>query len=199
MKNHDLCLRQLLADGKTEEAMHYLTQMDERMEQGQAAVRTGSVYVDALLNPKYRQARKLGIDISIRMSVPGEEKIAAVDLCCILANALDNAIEACERAIQVGEPAGWIRLESRMHPNYWVLEISNSRHTPAAVEHGTILSSKRFHFTGRQAPGIGLQNIRAVVERYEGVLEIQSGEIFSLNIMLPIPLAAKKNPSASLE
>lgn len=199
MKNHDLCLQQLLADGKTEEAMHYLTQMDERMEYGQAAVRTGSVYIDALLNPKYRQARKLGIDISIRMSVPGEEKIAAVDLCCILANALDNAMEACERAIQAGEPAGWIRLESRMHPNFWVLEISNSLHTPAAVEHGTILSSKRFHFTGRQAPGIGLQNIRAVVERYEGVLEIQSGEIFSLNIMLPTPLAAKKNPSASLK
>lgn len=219
MKNHDLCLKQLLSEGKTEEAIHYLAQMDERMEQGQDAVQTGSVYVDALLTPKYHQARQLGIDISIRMSVPDEEKIAAVDICCILANGLDNAIEACGRAIQAGEPAGWIRMRSQTRTNYWVLEIRNSLPASAAAGHtfsdiknlfmrntadsegrngyGNIFSIKRFHFTGQQVPGIGLQNIRTAVERYEGVLEIQSGEEFSLNIMLPMPLAAKKNPSAS--
>lgn len=199
MKNHDLCLTQLLAEGKTGEAIHYLAQMDERMEQGQAAVRTGSVFADALLNPKYRQAQKLGIDISIRMSVPEEKDIAAADLCCILANALDNAVEACARGIQAGEPAGWIRMHSRIHTNYWVLEISNSLGVSASAEHGTFPSSKRLHFTGRQAAGIGLQNIRTVVERYEGVLEVKSGEEFSLNIMLPVSLAAKKNPSATSE
>ncbi len=197
MKNHDLCLKQLLADGKTEEALHYLAQVDERMEPGQDVVRTGSVYVDAVLNPKYQQARKLGIDISIRMSVPGEERIAAVDLCCILANALDNAIEACQRAIQAGKPAGWIRMQSQMHNHYWVLEVRNSIHTLPDVKHGSLFSAKRLHFTGRQIPGIGLQNIRTVVERYEGVLEIRSQEEFSLNVMLPMPLTAKKNPSAS--
>lgn len=199
MRNHDLCLTQLLAEGKTKEALHYLAQMDERMGQGQAPVQTGSVYVDALLNPKYRQAQKLGIDISIRMSVPGEEEIAAVDLCCILANALDNALEACARAIQAGEPAGWIRMRSKMYSNYWVLEISNSIHIPVAAEQGTFPSSKRLYFTGKQASGIGLQNIRAAVERYEGVLEVKSGEEFSLNVMLPVSSTAKKNPSATSE
>jgi len=186
MKNHGLCLAQLLEDGKAEEALHYLTELDIRMEEGEALVRTGSVYADALLNPKYRQARKLGIDISIRMSVPGEEQIRAADLCCILANALDNAVEACQRGIRAGAPAGWIRMRSQMHPNYWVLEIRNSIHEPVPVEHGKIRSSKRLHFTRRPVYGVGLQNIREAVERYEGVMEVESGTEFSLNIMLPV-------------
>lgn len=93
-------------------------------------------------------------------------------------------MEACDRAIQAGEPAGWIRMRSKMYSNYWVLEISNSIHIPVAAEQGTFLSSKRLHFTGKQAAGIGLQNIRAAVERYEGVLEVKSREEFSLNVTM---------------
>lgn len=196
MKNHGLCLRQLLAENKTEEAARYLEQLDIRMEQGGALIQTGSVYVDALLNPKYQQARKLGIDISIELSVPGEEEIRAVDLCCLLANALDNAVEACERGIRSGAPAGWIRMKSKRNANYWVLEISNSLHAPVCVEQGKILSSKRMHFTDRPARGVGLQNIQAVVDHYEGVLEVDCKERFTLNVMLPLSFTAKMNPSA---
>lgn len=186
MKNHGLCLARLLADGRTEEAAHYLEELDIRTNRGQAAIQTGSVYADALLNPKYQQARRLGIDISIRMSVPGEDRLAAADICCILANAVDNAVEACERGIQAGAPPGWIRMQSRTHPNYWMLEIRNSIHEPVNLEHGRIRSSKRQHFRQQPAYGVGLQNIRAVVDRYGGVMEVKSETEFSLNIMLPM-------------
>ncbi len=190
MKNHGLCLAQLLSEGKTPDALHYLEQCNIRMEQGENIVRTGSVFVDALLNPKYQQACESGIDISIQMSVPGEDQIEPVDLCCLLANALDNAMEACQREMKEGKPAGWIRMKAQMHSNYWVLEISNSINTPVAMRGGRFLSSKR---TGSE--GVGLQNIRTVVGRYDGVLELQSGTCFTLSVMLP--LTAKKNPSAS--
>ena len=203
MKNHGLCLARLLAEGKTEEVLHYLEQWNIRMDCGTDNIRSGSVFVDALLNPKYQQANKLGIDISIQAAVPGEEEIAPVDLCCILANALDNAIEACQRGMKEGKPAGWIQMKSQMHTNYWVLEIRNSNEipsaaykgknrgeTPSAIYKGKLLSSKR---TG--AYGVGLQNIRTVVEQYEGVLDLQAGACFTLSVMLP--LTAKKNPSAS--
>ena len=203
MKNHGLCLARLLAEGKTEEVLHYLEQWNIRMDCGTDNIRSGSVFVDALLNPKYQQAKKLGIDISIQAAVPGEEEIAPVDLCCILANALDNAIEACQRGMKEGKPAGWIQMKSQMHTNYWVLEIRNSNEipsaaykgknrgeTPSAIYKGKLLSSKR---TG--AYGVGLQNIRTVVEQYEGVLDLQAGACFTLSVMLP--LTAKKNPSAS--
>ena len=62
IKNHGLCLAQLLADGKTEEARRYLEQMNLRMEQSEAVIQTGSVFADALLNPKCRRAKAMGID-----------------------------------------------------------------------------------------------------------------------------------------
>lgn len=181
IKNHGLCLAQLLADGKTEEAGRYLEQMNLRMEQGDSVIQTGSVFADALLNPKCLHARKMGIDLSVRLTVPEEDTIAPVELCCLLSNAFDNAVEACRRGMDAGKPAGWIRAASRIHRDYWVFEISNSIHTPVCVRGGRFLSSKR-----KAVCGVGLQNIRAVVERYGGVLDLRWGTQFTLSVMLPL-------------
>ena len=182
MKNHSLCLAQLLEKGNVEGARRYLKQWNTVIEEGETVIRTGSIFADALLNPKYQQAKKLGIDISIQMSVPGEELIAPVDLCCLLANALDNAIEACQRGIKAGNPAGWIRMKSQIYPNYWVFEISNSTYVSVKRHKGIFLSSKQVPISG-----VGLQNIRTVVERYEGVLDLKNGTSFTLNAMFPLP------------
>lgn len=181
MRNHSLCLAQLLTNENIEEARHYLEQWNVSIEEGESVIQTGSIFADALLNPKYRQAKKMGIDISIQMRAPGEEKIAPVDLCCLLANALDNAIEACQRGTAAGYPPGRIRMRSQIHPNYWVFEIINSAYLPVKRHGGRFLSSKQIPVSG-----IGLQNIRTIVERYEGVLDLQSGTDFTLNAMFPL-------------
>ena len=190
MKNHGLCLAQLLADGKAEEAGRYLEQLNLPAEPGEALIQTGSVFADALLNPKCLHARKLGIHLSVQITVPCEEQIAPADLCCVLSNAFDNAVEACVREIEAGRPAGWIRASSLMQQHYWVFEISNSVSAPVAWKDGIPLSSKRTALYG-----IGLQNIRTVAERYGGVLDLKSKEDFTLSLMLP--LTSKKNPPAS--
>ena len=182
MKNHNLCLAQLLKNEKAEEARYYLEPWHMSIEERETVIQTGSVFADAILNPKYRQAKELGIDISIQMSVPGEDRIAPVDLCCLLANALDNAIEACQRGITAGYPAGQIQMKSQIHPNYWVFEISNSAYLPVKQCEGRFRSSKQLPISG-----IGLQNIRAIVDRYEGVLDLKSGACFTLNAMFPLP------------
>lgn len=182
MKNHSLCLTQLLANGNVEDAKRYLGQWSASIEKSGVSIRTGSVFADALLNPKYRQAKELGIDILIQMNVPGEEKIAPVDLCCLLANALDNAIEACKRGIEAGYPAGWIRMKSQIHSDYWVFEISNSTYIAVREHKGRFLSSKQIPMSG-----VGLHNIRTVVEQYGGVLDLESGACFTLNAMFPLP------------
>ena len=63
MKNHSLCLAQLLEKGNVEGARRYLKQWNTVIEEGETVIRTGSIFADALLNPKYQQAKKLGIDI----------------------------------------------------------------------------------------------------------------------------------------
>lgn len=216
IKNHALCISQLLAEGKTEEAVYYLKELNIRMSQKENVVRTGSVFADALLNPKYHQAQASGIDISIKIIVPGEDVITPTDLCCLLANTLDNAMEACQRAVKEGNPAGWICMRSCMKQNYWVLEVRNSIQEIPVRKNGSFLSLKRLHSYGRkeifhdigedlhgmrtlpykagrqycgleaQYYGVGLQNIKTVVEQYEGVMDIQCETDFSISIMLPM-------------
>lgn len=195
MRNHGLCLRQLLKEGKAREASIYLGQLEERMEQGGDAVRTGSVFADAIVNPKYDQAKRLGINMDISMCVPKEEEMDPVDLCCLLANALDNALEACERGGEQKD-AGWIRMRANWNQDYWVFTISNSVFVPPVMHKGRFLSSKR-----RQAYGVGLQNIRSVVERCHGVMELEHGQHFTLSVLIPRgagTLTAEKDPSAAV-
>ena len=172
--------------------MHYLKSWNICNVKNEALIQTGSVFADALLNPKYQEAKKLGIDISIQMCVPDADLIAPIDLCCLLGNALDNAVEACKRGIEAGYPAGWIRVKSGMYPNYWVLEITNSTYVPVASHNGRFLSSK-----SSPVCGVGLQNIRTDVDQYGGVLDLQTGACFTLTAMFPLPLTSKNNPSAS--
>ncbi len=193
MKNHVLCLTKLIKDKNIKEADHYLEQLTLSASQGDSTIHTGSIYADAILNPKYLRAVRLGIDISIQMSVPGEDKIAPVDICCLLSNALDNAIEACERGQKETGVPGWIQMKSAVHGQYWVLEIKNANVKPAPLHHGKLLSSKRIH-----TYGVGLENIKSVVEQCEGVLSLQNEDCFTLNVMLPVPSAAKNGPSASI-
>ena len=85
-------------------------------------------------------------------------------------------------------------MKSKVKGEYWVLEVSNSSAEQASVYHGRFLSSKRIH-----SYGVGLQNIKTVVERYEGVFEIRNDAYFTLNVMFPVPLEPKEEPSASLQ
>lgn len=187
IRNHGLCLAGLLSEGRKEAAAQYLEEWNLRMEAGQSAVQTGSLFADALLNPKYQQAKGLGIDMDISMCAPKEEQMASVDLCCLLANALDNAMEACMRGDEGGQSPGWIRLRAGMRGDYWILEVKNPIDSPIPVQEGREVSVKRV-----RRHGIGLQNMRAVVERYGGVMDITIDSCFVLSVMIPLPLATEK-------
>ena len=170
MRNHSLCLAQLLTNENIEEARHYLEQWNVSIEEGESVIQTGSIFADALLNPKYRQAKKLGIDISIQMRVPGEEKIAPVDLCCLLANALDNAIEACER-MEGGKK--WILIRISRQKQILNIEISNSIGQAPKEKDGELISSKE----NKKRHGYGSKSVRRIVDRHEGEIfyRIQEG------------------------
>ena len=113
--------------------------------------------------------------------------MAPVDLCCLLANALDNAMEACMRGDEDGRTPGWIRVRAEMRGEYWILEVKNPIDSPVPVQEGREESVKRV-----RRHGIGLQNMRAVVERYGGVMDIKIDSCFVLSVMIPLPLATEK-------
>ena len=93
MKNHLLMLSQLAENGDLQGVKKYINGLSEEMQSTARELHTGNDTADAIVNAKHAQAERLGIKIEIDGMLPPELSVAAIDICTIFANALDNAIE----------------------------------------------------------------------------------------------------------
>lgn len=172
IKNHLSCLENLLHSGKTEQALTYMGKLAGTMEDSEIPVNTGNDFADALLNDKYREALSKGITMTVNASLPPRSAIDPVDLCCILGNALDNAMEAAEKTENP-----WIALRGFVQQGQLVLEIKNSVLPREPQKKQASLPVQK---------GIGLQNVQNAVCRYGGVLDLAFlPEGFVFSAMLP--------------
>lgn len=95
--NHIQTMKAHLAMGKLEELEAYLNELDTDLNTVDTVIKTGNVMVDAILNSKISVAAAKGIAINAKAIVPQElnTSLSEVDLCLIIGNLIDNAIEAC--------------------------------------------------------------------------------------------------------
>ncbi|MDR1701490.1 MAG: GHKL domain-containing protein, partial [Sporomusaceae bacterium] len=150
--NHLLVLRQLLKEGRQEEAVSYLFNLEDVSAALSFPVNTGNTVVDALLGSKLMLARQQGIAVDCQIAIPQTSGVKDIDWCVLLANALDNAIK---ESGQVAAKERFIYLESERKGNFYFLLLKN------ACREKTLLPKD----------GIGLSNIKAVTQKYGGKTE----------------------------
>ncbi len=177
INNHLICLEGLLKNDRIEQAVSYMQNLTDTVKQFESPVQTGNDYADALLSVKYAQAKLGGIDILIEMPIPQEGFIEPVDLCCILSNAFDNAIAACNR---LDEGEKWIKARSFIRQGQLVIEIENSK--PSYV---TVINNEVFPKEITSDHGLGLDNVKAVVNKYGGILCLSAADAFTFSLLLP--------------
>ena len=174
-KNHMICVQGLLDGQEYDEARKYIHGITFRKTILSKEFASGNVIANAILSDKYEQAEKIGVEIQFQGIV--FENIPAADLCTILANALDNAIEACEKIM--GDEPKIISVKCSYVKHIQFIWISNPvaedvKITNNAVE--TYKADKNIH-------GIGLYNIRRTVAKYEGEFEIScKDKLFVMDI-----------------
>lgn len=100
--NHLQALKARLDMGQTAEARHYLDRLEEDLDGIRVLAETGNVSLDAILNAKLSLVLKREITLSFKAQVPQALTVSDIDLCVILGNLIDNALEACEK-VPVGE------------------------------------------------------------------------------------------------
>lgn len=168
MKNHVLCLQGLWEDRDWEKMGDYLGQMQRAGDLGWEEF-TGNKVVDALIYHKKKQAERKGISWECELSVFSQVQIGEFDLCVLLGNLLDNALEAAN-----GMPEGrmsFVQVQAQKVKKCFVLVVKNS----------TVLDD-----ICKVEEGIGLSNVRAVVERYGGVIRRQlEASVFVVSVLLP--------------
>lgn len=161
LHNHLGVLRQLLAQDKHEEALTYLDELQTPINNLSSRRWTGDDTVDYLINSKAALAESLGVRFEAAVEFPRFTTLRGADLCAILGNLLDNALEAAQ---QVSD-APFVQLKIRRIQQMLVIKVENSA-LPPQTENGTLRSAK----TG-SLHGWGLKSAASAAEKYDGVVQ----------------------------
>lgn len=175
MKNNIYAVKLLLKEGMEEtngetrnEAQKYLIQMEESLEGFDYPVHSGNPVTDVVLGRIYRECRKEEIDLICDFRFPGKEKFPVYDICILLNNALDNAVEACKKLSEKEKTRKRIFLRSYKKRNLFFIEVKNGFDGRFIKDdNGNFLTTKE----NEGIHGIGIQNMKKCVEKYFGRIE----------------------------
>ncbi len=178
-RNHMIVINALLENGSTEKARDYINAMNSGISDTIKKISTGNFIADAIINNKAVVAAQSGNSISFSGHFPSEG-IANVDVCTILANALDNALEAVSK-LDSGQT---IYVEAIIKNNSFILNISNPVKENVRIgKNNTLKTTKR----NSSEHGIGIKNIQRVVKNYNGTLTLSCENlIFELGVILTL-------------
>jgi len=164
-KNMHIAMEQLLKEGKCEEALEQLHIQDQAIQHTVAQFDTGNSFADALLSHKQARAERAGTEICFK-GVLSPDTPEPTDLCVILGNTLDNAIEACEKL--EGEKV--IEISAVCRSGFLFLTVTNPASGPVTVRGAVVETTKE----NKTLHGFGLYSLNTVVRKYDGTLKLNS-------------------------
>lgn len=183
LHNHLGVLRQLLTQGKGEEAVIYLDTLQAPLKNLSSTRWTGDDTVDYLINSKAALAESLGVCFEAAVEFPRFTTLRGADLCAILGNLLDNALEAAQQ-VSAGP---FVRLKIRRIQQMLVIKVENSAQPPA-VEDGVLRSHK-----AGALHGWGLKSAQTAAERYDGLVRTEyADDVFTTVVTLSFDALSSK-------
>ena len=164
-KNHLLCIQGLIDNNKYDDVKKYISEITKQNSGSLKEFYSGNTIADSILNDKSEQADKIDIKIDYHGTI--YENISPADLCTILSNALDNAIEACEKITDKTQKK-IISVNCNYVKNIQFIKISNPVLEDVKISNNFIETSK----SDKNIHGIGLYNIKNTVAKHNGQFEI---------------------------
>lgn len=163
--NHIGALRQLLARKEYAEAVQYLDALQEPVREMADTVWTGDATADYLINSKAAAAAGYGVQMQAQVEYPQHTNIRSADLCAILGNLLDNALEAAKQVTAPEQRV--VRLTIRRINQMLVIKVENSFADAPVQENGELKTTK----TESGLHGWGLKSARTAAEKYDGMIQ----------------------------
>jgi hypothetical protein len=172
MKKHIALMKRLISSAQSDITSEYVHMLEMQMGETRKIVRTNYPVLSALLTEQVQRAQKSNIHLDVDIKLVSKIKITPIELCTILGNLFDNAFEALsnlppdiERRIKISifqrNSAILINIENPFTHKYPA--------KPRAGKHG-----------------LGLDNIRYVVNKYCGYLNIEEkDQIFKVTVLIP--------------
>ena len=177
-RNHIQTMKVLASGGDLEGIRSYLDRLDTDLNTVDLAVKTGNAMADAILNSKISLAKSRDIPVQVDAHIPVKLKMSELDLCCVIGNLFDNAIEA---SLALPPEERLIRVYLDMKGTQLYLSFTNF-----TAQGKREKWNGRFLTTKGEGHGFGLVRVDAIVERLEGYLSRNSEDgAFTTEILIP--------------
>ena len=164
-RNHIQTMKAYAATENWEAIKNYLDLLDEDLTTVDTVIKTG--------DPKSK-----GIAVVADAHIPVKLKSSEIDLCCIIGNLFDNAIEA---SVKLPEEQRLIRVYMDMKSTQLYISFTNFTADKKLKKEGRL-----FRSTKGEGHGFGLVRIDAIVERLDGYISRNSEDgAFTTEILLP--------------
>ena len=178
-RNHIGTMKVLARSGNTEELLRYLDMLESDLNTVDMPVKTGNPMADAILGSKLALAAEKHIPVKTSVQIPVKFGFPELDLCVILGNLLDNAIEA---SLSLPEEERMIRVYMDIKDNRLYLSV-----TKLCAGKKLLKTGGRFASGKGEGHGFGLVRIDTIVERHGGYLSRNSEDgAFTTEILLPL-------------
>lgn len=177
--NHMQKIRAHLALGEYSEADRYIDLMETELAGIDLKYNTGNAGVDAMLNSKLTLAEKNGLRIKCDVVLPEKLSFNQLDLCVLLGNLVDNAIEACGKMADLENR--FLRIYMCVWKQQLYISVSNATNEVVRKLDKEYITNKRGNH------GHGLKRINLIVEKHKGYINRQNEPgVFATEIMLPM-------------
>lgn len=181
---HEMTNEYILEMGYLEKGLYrqleeHYREKTEYFDREDELINTGSVGMDSILNAKLREAKREGAAVDFEHQIDGKLKIDDSDLNTLIGNLMNNAIEAV-RALRPEEKRIKVRVKADGATLF--LEVSNpyqgERKKSGSAGYLTQKSDRQLH-------GLGLLQIKKVVYKYDGRIEIRDkNHCFDVRVLL---------------
>ncbi len=177
-RNHIQVLKSYADMGALDDIRRYLDALDTDLNTVDMALKTGNKMTDIILNSKISLAKSKEIAVTADAHVAVALTTAEIDLCIIIGNLFDNAIEA---SMALPKEERMIRVYMDMKNTQLYMSFTNR--TAVKKQHK---ENGRFPSSKGHGHGYGLVRIDTIIERYQGYIRRNSEDgAFTTEILLP--------------
>ena len=185
--NNLAMLSSMYDDKKYDEAGEYLGSLLGEVSAMSPKYVTGDEMLDCIVGMKSTKMEEAGIHFSVDGIVDGGLGMKPVDVCSVFANAMDNAIEACEKIPPDSDR--WISLSMKKTDKFFSVKLCN---TMPEDEEKSMIALKLFEDErvttkrDKSLHGYGTQKMKATISKYDGIEKVETENgVFKLSILIP--------------
>lgn len=178
MRHHLLLIENYLTSGNSQMAIEYIKQIQSEIHAITPNRYCKNSVVNFILSSFQEKARAQKVTLSIKADLPEKLSFPDTQLCTLLSNSLENAIQAAAKITE--DELKTVHIICRIHKNNLLICIENNYSEDVIMKNGLPQSSQEGH-------GFGVKSIEMIVDQYHGIYSFsQNNGIFTLKIALPL-------------